>query len=291
MAIPEKISPLMMYGSLVIVTGAFILVMMSPFSPALHGLTHQQDPGAICLRPTADTGTMDSLWAEIVNRSRIDPGTVAFDELQLRTYPDGTIEELDLSIDAVKDRAVMRHQVSLRYDMGDCGLLTVSSSPAPAPQLSVYRSPQDPRAILGELAGLRRLDFGLAGHPAVFGADIRQTKNETMAAEPCSDLYLFENGTATRSDRINIRNAGAGAIIWNIQEMRCVDVPGNDPACFANRMITVIPGQQLAGIAIDATNTGNNQPATVYDCPAGTVEGRSCRSTPDGGETCVNWTA
>lgn len=289
MQLPRKISPLIVFGSLVIIIGLAILFVVSPLHSVYYGFLHQQDPRVICLEPPIEKKTMRALWNTIVNRTGIDPRSAEFSGMQVKVSPDETIEDLRLSFYATRNGEDRRFEVYLRYDPATCGMLYLSDQSS-AVTGSSPRSPRNPGAILAELADVRPSVFGIQDQKVEILTEVIREKNGTYDSMPCIDLFALKNGTVSRQDRIIVHSTQSGATHWNIFPQRCVDVPGYDAVCFSVDNIHVISDQPVPGVEENAAGTGNNQSPAIHNCSSGPVTGQSCKSSL-WGETCTNWTA
>jgi len=286
MKLPEKISPVIMLGSIVIVVGIVSLLVLSPVPSIVYGFFHQPDPHAICLYPPVEETTMNAFWNTIANRSGIDPGSAQFGSMQVRLNPDETIEEIQLSFYATKNGEDRRYQTDLRYDPEHCGALYISSDPTARYPGSTPRSSRSPIEILRELSLLRPSVVGITDKPVRISAETQREINATYDRMPCEGLFLLRNGSVTPESRIMVHGTQEEVTHWNILSEHCVPVPGYEPACISEKNILVLSGQQIPGAEF-VTGTGN-VPEEI--CTAGPVVGQSCKSTI-WGESCMNWTA
>lgn len=286
-----KITPIILIGSIVIVVGLAFLVVHSPVPVMLYMFQHQPDPDAICFAPPADERTMNALWETIVSRTGIENSTAAFDDMQVRLAPDGTIDHLALSFYAVKDRSRNYYLAYLTYDPTSCGILRIHASPAEPPAYAVT-NPRHPVEILGELPKINLTAVGLSGKPVffmtVFMTGMSMEYDVTFESRPCSELFLLKNGTIIPLDKVVLHDTTPEVSYWNIFSQDCVDIPGYGPSCQGQGSIIVFSADRLNGAEIIPGTSGNGQTA-ARECPRSPVEGQSCTQTL-WWTSCINWT-
>jgi hypothetical protein len=289
MPLSQKISPVIVIASLVIIVGVIILIVISPLPWMYYSFLHQQDPNAICLYPPADEKTMSSIWDIIVNRTGIDNSSAAFEGMQVRLTPDETLENLGLSFYATKEGKGRMYSVYLRYDPDRCGTLNIHSYPSDPPNFVIH-NPRSPREFLIELPRVRPSAFGISNQSVFITTGVSREINATYYSMPCTDLFLLKNGTIIPLDRMVLHDTEYETSYWNIFDQRCIDIPGYGESCFSNGSILVFSEERIPGSEFVLTNTGNNPVITIHECPHGTVQGQSCKGT-FWGESCMNWTA
>jgi hypothetical protein len=287
-----KITPVIAIGSLVIVVGLVILIVLSPIPWMWYSFSysflHQQDPDAVCFAPPADERTLNQLWDKIVNRSGIDSTSAAFDDLQIRLAPDGTIENVALSFYAIKDRKWGSYQAYLRYDPDTCGTLRIQSYPAEPPAYATT-NPRSPKEILAELPTINLSAFGFSGQPVFIMTDVSREVNVTYYSLPCSDIFLLKNGTIVPVDRVVRHDTEADASHWTIFSERCIGIPGYGQDCMGGSDTIVFSADRMGNAEIVPSATGITRPLKLHECPRGPVEGQSYAKTL-WGTSCVNWT-
>ncbi|MFA5332248.1 MAG: hypothetical protein WC342_07705 [Methanoregula sp.] len=281
----QKITPIVAIGSVVIVAGIIILIVLSPVPWRVYLFFHQPIPDAVCFAPPADQHTMNSLWETMVSRTGIDNTTAAFDDMQVRLAPDGTIDHLALSFYATKDKSRGYYQADLYYDPDTCGILRIHSSPIDPPAY-VTNNSRSPQVILDELATINLTALGLSGKPVFLMTPTSMQTNVTFESRPCTELFLLKNGTIIPLDKVVLHDTQADATYWNIFSEHCVDVPGYGQSCQGHGGIIVFSADRIGDAEIVPGVTG--QP-TIRECPLSPMEGQSCTQTM-WGTSCINWT-
>ncbi|MEN6610851.1 MAG: hypothetical protein ABFC24_08405 [Methanoregulaceae archaeon] len=287
-----RVSPVTLIAGTVIVLGLIILFVFSPLpwivSSSLSGFLHQPDPDAVCICPPVEEHTVAAVWDAIVAKTGIDPGSAVFDELQAHVAPDETLRDLTLSFYAEKDRELRSYTAYLRYDPESCGTLRVRSfaiSP-PGPDVPVSRPV---REILAELPSVRPSLLGIRNESVMVTAGLSRETNVTYFSQPCTNLFLLENGTLAPLERIVLHDTGADVRRWNIFPQRCITVPGHGVECLSDGSIFVFAGDRVQSADL-LLNTSEGREITLRECPHGPTQGQSCESTFWGGTRCENWT-
>lgn len=283
-----KITPVIAIGSIIIIVGLALLVLLSPLPLAYYYFQHQPYPNAICLYPQTDEKTLDAIWDTIVERTGIDKNSAVFDEMQVDLIPDGSIESLSLSFYATKDRKWYKYSAYLRYDPERCGILTVPSSSSEPPEPA--SSSQSPEKILAELARLNLSVFGSTDKPVFITIQAGREMNVTYYSGTCTDLFLLKNGAILPLDRVVLNDTEARATHWNIFAQYCKDLPdGYGRNCLSSGSIMIFSADRLTSADYVLNATAANRTIVLHECPRGIVQGQSCKSS-FWGTSCINWT-
>ncbi len=283
-----KITPVVAIGSLIIIVGLAILLVLSPLPWMYYNFQHQPDPNAVCFAPPADQRTMGLLWDTIVNRTGIDNGSAAFDDMQIHLASEGTIGSLALSFYAIKDKKWGGYQAYLRYDPETCGTLRIQSYPVEAPAYTAT-NPRHPQEILAELTSINLSAFGFSDRPVFITTTASREMNVTYYSLPCSDIFLLKNGTIIPIGRVVRHDTVADVTHWTIFPENCIDIPGYGQDCTGGNGIIVFSAGRMENAEYVPSATGVTQPLTLHQCPRGSVTGESC-SKGLWGTSCTTWT-
>ena len=284
-----KITPVIAIGSIVIIVGLALLVLLSPLPFVFYQFQHQPDPNAICLYPPVGEKTMDAVWDTIVDRTGIDTNSAVFDEMHVQIAPGGSIEHLLLSFYATKDRKWYSYSVYLQYTPETCGTLRIWPVPSDPPE-PVSPSPQSPKKILAGLADLNLSVFGSTDNPVFIMIQTGREINVAYSSGTCIDLFLLRKGAIVPLDRIVLNDTEARATHWNIYTQYCMDLPdGYGRSCSSSGSILVFSADQLTSADYVRNTTETGGAMTLHNCPRGIAQGQSCKSSL-WGTSCINWT-
>lgn len=254
----------------VIITGFILaaLVILGLTWPLLTLPSSRPPTESICISPTVHPDGLTRYWDTLAADLGIDAGSAALEGMRLSIYPDDSVERINLQFYAMKEGVDRHYSVYYYNSTHHCGHFS-SESYAENRLASEAQYPQDPREFLSDIEQINTTDLGLDGQTLFVTTDNTWTNDSRMFTpdrDNCRELYLLQNGSLQRMDRISTSNSPAPLYPREFMIENCISYESGTMSCSFGQQVTIIPDTRLRAATM-IRNTTVPGPGPGKCCP------------------------
>ena len=238
----------------------------------LYHQSHSSPSESICISPSVHPDGLTRYWDTVSADLGFDAGSAALSAIRISTYPDDSVEQINMQFYAMKDGVDRHYSVDYSNTSHHCGHFMNESYAENRPAYDVLH-PQDPREFLRDIEQINETALGLSGR--ILHVTTENTRGEflVLTASPgnCQELYLQRNGSLQRVDRITTANTSYPLYSREFLVMNCIETEPGSRDCASERQVTVIPAERLPSANIIRNTTVPGPAPGVCRLPERTV--------------------